>query len=387
MQLMSRRNILRLAGGAGASGLLVGGVVAPAEAKNKDKVRVRLSQDVVETGQRLTVHITENIKKGRRIRVHDSTGLVWTQTLKRKRYQVWTATPTQAGRGRITVDTRRSDGRRFRRNTRFEVTRPPIVKGSGTALIGMSAPAAVWSQRVRAVGGGLAARRIFADLAEGPTSQLNLVAEAHAAGMLPVISYKVGGNASSAISGGFDNVAIQAAAKLAAFGRPTAVSLWHEPHGDLTPGQYVALQTRLLPTFKRGELRVGPILNGWLLDNQMPAFSAYCPPEMFALWDWVGIDTYESGTPQNPGSRKPADRIRALSVFVRSRGCDLPLGVGEYNGHSPATITAAGEALLGTPNVWFGCLWNSTAGQSWELSGDRLAAFRATLADPRAGTA
>lgn len=387
MRPMSRRNILRLAGGAGTSGLLVSGLVVPAEAKNKNKVRVRLSQDVVETGQRLTVHVTENIKKGRKIRVHDSTGMAWTQTVKRKRYQVWTATPTQAGKGRVTVDTRRSDGKMYRRNNRFEVTRPPIVTGAGTALIGMSAPAAVWSQRVRAVGGGLAARRIFADLAEGPGSQLELIAATHAAGMLPVVSYKVGGNISGAIGGSFDNVAAQAAAKLAAFGKPTAVTLWHEPHGDITPAQHVALQSRLLPTFKRGDLRVGPILNGWLLDRQLAAFAAFCPEEMFALWDWIGMDTYESGTPQSPGPNKPAARVPALSAFVRSRGHDLPLAVGEYNGFSPETIAAAGEALLSTPNVWFGCLWNSSAGRGWELSGDRLTAFKSTLADPRAGTA
>ena len=61
----------------------------------------------------------------------------------------------------------------------------------------------------------------------------------------------------------------------------------------------------------------------------------------------------------------------------------MPLGVGEYNGYSAATIGAAGEALMSTPNVWFGCLWNSTGGKGLTLTGDRLAAFQATLADPR----
>jgi hypothetical protein len=34
--------------------------------------------------------------------------------------------------------------------------------------------------------------------------------------------------------------------------------------------------------------------------------------------------------------------------------------------------------------VWFGILWNAAADEDWVLSGDRLAAFQQTLADPRA---
>ena len=60
------------------------------------------------------------------------------------------------------------------------------------------------------------------------------------------------------------------------------------------------------------------------------------------------------------------------------------MGVGEYNGYSAETIAEAGEALLSTPNVWFGCMWNSTGGKGATLTGDRLAAFQETLADSRA---
>jgi hypothetical protein len=59
------------------------------------------------------------------------------------------------------------------------------------------------------------------------------------------------------------------------------------------------------------------------------------------------------------------------------------MGVGEYNGYSAKTIADAGEALMSTPNVWFGCMWNADGDKGWELTGDRLAAFRDTLADPR----
>ena len=253
-----------------------------------------------------------------------------------------------------------------------------------TPLIGMSAPAGEWAARCREVGPGLTARRIFADLASGPTSQLRLVEEAHAAGQLPVISYKVGGDVAGAVAGRFDKVARQAAAKLASYEKPTAVTFWHEPHGDMTPEQYVAASKQILPAFKRGKLRVGPLLNGWLLDRQVPTFASYAPKEMFELWDWFGLDTYESGTLEEPGDSKPASRITAARKFLRSRGHDHPLGIGEYNGFSGDTIGDAGEALLSTKDVWFGCMWNSNGdGKGYVLEGERLKAFQQTLADPR----
>jgi hypothetical protein len=258
----------------------------------------------------------------------------------------------------------------------------PILR-SGSTLIGMSAPAHLWDQRVRQVGPGLGARRIFADLAHGADSQLRLVEQTHAAGMLPVISYKVGGDVAGAVKGKYNAAARQAAAQLASFDLPTAVAFWHEPYGNMTAAQYVAASRQLLPIFKRGRLKVGPILNGWLLDNKRSTFEGFCPDELFAMWNWVGIDTYESGTITAPGARKPADRLPALSAYVKSRGYDLPLGVGEYNGYSAKSIADAGEAIFTTPKVWFGCMWNSRAGKGYELSGERLAAFRNTLADPR----
>jgi hypothetical protein len=258
------------------------------------------------------------------------------------------------------------------------------ITGAGTPLIGMSAPASLWAQRVRQVGPGLGARRIFADLADGATSQLNLVEQAHAAGMLPIVSYKVGGDMAGAVNGRYNAVAEQAAARLASYDRPTAVTFWHEPYGDVSPAQYVAASKQLLPILRRGKLRVGPILNGWLLDNKLDTFAAFCPDTLFNLWDWFGIDTYESGTMAAPGTAKPAQRVTAVSAFLRSRGrAGLPIGVGEYNGYSAKSIADAGEALLSTPNVWFGCVWNAIGRKDYELTGDRLTAFRKTLADPR----
>lgn len=385
MHSVSRRSLFRLAGGAvGVTGV-AGGLLVPTYGASS-KVRVRLNSTVVQSGERLTLHVAENLKQARRIRVKDSRGHTWKQAVKNRRYQRWTAIAREPGNGTLTVVTTRKDGKVFRNKVEYQITETRTGTLTGAAaLIGMSAMPDQWDKKVAEVGAGLGARRIFADLGDGPTSQIKLVEEAHAAGLLPVISYKVGGDVAGAMNGALNGVAEQAAAKLASYGLPTAVTIWHEPYKDMSGAEYAAMSKQLLPIFKRGELRVGPILNGWLLDNKLAEFESFCPDELFAIWQYVGIDTYESGTMAAPGPVKPAQRIPALSAYVKSRGYDLPLGVGEYNGYSAETIAAAGEALLSTPNVWFGCLWNVTGGVGVELSGDRLEAFRGTLADPRVG--
>ncbi|MEQ6902470.1 hypothetical protein [Nocardioides sp. YIM 152588] len=259
------------------------------------------------------------------------------------------------------------------------------VVPNGNTLIGMSSPARLWNQREREVGGGLRARRIFADLKDGPTSQLKRVQEAHAANMLPVISYKVGRDVNGAVRGNYNKVAAEAAKRLADFDKPTAVTFWHEPHSDMTPYQYVVASEQILPQFQLPRLKVGPILNGWLLERRADDLRDYAPDRLFRLWDWFGIDTYEAGTRSNPGVGKPAGRIPKMRQFVREAGFDHPIAVGEYNGYSAKSIADAGEALLSTSNVWFGCVWNATGERAYPLSGDRLRAFRQTLADPRAG--
>jgi hypothetical protein len=308
--------------------------------------------------------------------VKDSAGHHWKLASKNGSKHVWTAVAKASGPGVVTIAALWDDGtmvrnQRYRYSVHYQVVGSwaDTIRAGGT-LIGMNAPASDWAQRVSEVGPGLGARRIFGDLAAGPGSQIGLVEAAHNAGLLPVVSYKCGGDIAGAKAGKFNAVAEQAAEKLASYGFPTAVTFWH-----------VAASKQILPAFKQGQLKVGPILNGWLLDNQQSLFASFAPDEMFDLWDWFGIDTYESG------NAKPADRIPALAKFVSSRRPDMPLGVGEYNGYTAATIAAAGDALLSTPNVWFGCVFNNTGGIGQVLTGDRLTAFRQTLADPRKGVA
>ena len=57
----------------------------------------------------------------------------------------------------------------------------------------------------------------------------------------------------------------------------------------------------------------------------------------------------------------PARAVPLLANWMDAQGFpDKPIGLGEYNGHTAAAIKAAGEAILSTPEVWFGLAWNST---------------------------
>jgi hypothetical protein len=392
MEPISRRNALRVivgtSGVVGASVLPGTGLIAPASAATtKKKIHAKLNRATYSPGQRMVLKVKHHgLKPGFKLRITDSNGLRWTRVPGYSHPHRWSATAGASGAGTIHVKVVRPDGK-IVQNRHYHDRAHYQVKGAttGGALIGMNAEPAAWAERLAEVGPGVAARRIFADLAAGASSQIKLVEEAHAAGMLPVISYKVGGDVAGAVSGKFNAVAQQAAAQLASYGLPTAVTFWHEPYGDMSGADYAAASRQLLPIFKRGELKVGPILNGWLLDNQEAAFAEFCPDDLFGLWDWFGIDTYETGTVSAPSAFKPADAIAKMSAFVTSRGHDLPLGVGEYNGLSASTITAAGNALFTTPNVWFGCVWNQNLDFVQVLTGDRLTAFRQTLADPRSG--
>ena len=279
------------------------------------------------------------------------------------------------------------------RATHPDLPPPPKPAPVAAKVIGMSAPKADWATRLAEVGAtGVKARRIFADLGVGPQHQSALIEQTVAAGMLPVVSYKVGGNITGAASGTFDAVATQAANYLASFNVPIAVSIWHEPNGDMTGPQFVAIQQRLVPKFKIGKLRVGPILNGFLLTqpNQQPGqgvdeFTTYTTPALLDLWDWFGIDTYQPGTLSSPGALMPVERLRVLVDWLGKQGHPaMPVGVGEYNGFSAAAITGMGEGLLSIPNVWFGCLWNVDEARAGVLTGSRLDAYKATKADARA---
>lgn len=261
-------------------------------------------------------------------------------------------------------------------------TPTPTATPTTKKTIGMSAPAADWDQRIAEVGAnGIRARRIFADLAKGAQDKKTAIDRAIADRQIPVISYKVGGNLSGALAGQYDAVAQQAAAFLASYDTEIAVAIWHEPMGDMTGPEFLRLQKRLLPIFNRGKIKVGPILNSFQLYTAAgrAEFATYTDAAVLELYDFYGFDTYRDDD--------PGDAIAPIVEFLASRGHgNMPLLVGEYNTPLASAITAAGETFLSTPTLWLAMIWNATGtgnAQAVPLSGDRLAAFRATKSDAR----
>ncbi len=261
---------------------------------------------------------------------------------------------------------------------------PPVAPVT-PKVIGMSAPANMWDTRIQEVGAnGVRARRIFADLSESGSSQLPLIRKAIADGMTPVISYKVP-NPATLANGGYDTWLATLRTQLNDLNAPVTATFWHEPHGNMDPAVFRAASLRFFNGVDSPDIAVGPILNGWLLDRRVADFASYTDADLLNKWEFVAVDSYQSGTPTNPGTDMPARAIPLLENWMDSVGHpNTPLGLGEYNGFSAKAIADAGEILLSTPEVWFGLTWNSTAGAYAPLTSDRITAFQNTKADPRA---
>jgi hypothetical protein len=97
---------------------------------------------------------------------------------------------------------------------------------------------------------------------------------------------------------------------------------------------------------------------------------------VIAVSDVIAADTYQT----SPTAEEPAPKIRRMGEWARRVGGVRALGVGEFNGHTAASITNATRALAADPLFAWGCLWNADGGIATVLTGDRLEAFRAALA-------
>lgn len=253
-------------------------------------------------------------------------------------------------------------------------------------VIGMSAPADTWNARVSEVGAaGLKSRRIFATLSSDGRHQSKMIGQTVAAGMIPVISYKVP-SVSTLNQGGYDKWLTATRTYLSSLGAQVTATFWHEPHGDMTPAEFRAGSARFLSRVKAPNVAVGPILNGWLLDRKVSTFASYTDPALLAKWDFIGVDSYQEGTASNPSTTLlPARAVPKVAAWLDTQGFgDKPIVLGEYNGFTGAAMQQAGEWILSTPELWIANIWNVNHTTFSVLTGDRLTAYRATKADPRA---
>jgi hypothetical protein len=256
----------------------------------------------------------------------------------------------------------------------------PTPAQSAKALLGMSAPANVWDQRVKEVGVGLQARRIFLN---SLTASMNLPTQACNDGLYPIISFKTGGYSWSQVAAGDADAALKAmAAKLAALPCDAFVAIHHEPNGDGTPADWSAMQVHALPILGADPgVQVGVIGNGWWWSSMKRGLSdaeiaQWIPPSVIKVSDVIAGDTYQSST-TGEGS---AVKIKNMSAWAKRVGGVKALGIGEFNAPTATGIADTMNALAADPLFAWACLWNANESFATVLTGARLSAFKSALA-------
>lgn len=252
---------------------------------------------------------------------------------------------------------------------------------TGKAKLGMSAPQAVWAQRVKEVGSGLEARRVFVS---SLTGGLGVASQACKDGMYPVISFNAG-SWTQVTSGAKDATLRSLATRLGALPCDVFATLAHEPDGDGTPAQWSAMQAHALPILGADPgVKVGVIANGWwwsstnrgLSDAQL---AAWIPRSVINASDVIAGDFYQG----KANGESPATKMANMASWARRVGGVRALGVGEFNAQSALAITQI-TTELATDRLWaWGCLWNadgSGGANATVLVGDRLATFKKILA-------
>jgi hypothetical protein len=258
--------------------------------------------------------------------------------------------------------------------------------------IGMSSPKDEWDLRLGQVG-GVDSRRVFDNL-DSSDGAVNMAISEAAAGRMAILSFKVPGNDWAGAGRGVYDTQLRAlAARLDAVNGPVFVTLHHEPTGDGTATDYAAMMRRTLPILGAPDnVDAGPIVNGfwWSQGGQGMTdaeIAQWLPADVLRLSEVVAADTYQGGTTANIGENAGV-KITRLSAWATRVGVTR-LGIGEYNGLDAASITAAGNAILADDRYVFAAIFNSShnnrVGVDWTLTGDRLTAFKATVAQARAG--
>lgn len=347
----------------------------------------KLDKEVYAAGQTMTLTVTESHAGARTTKITDTGGQTWTKTSDNGQTMTWTA-KVGSGNGQFVVmaTITPSTGAAFSARASYArgtVTPPPPP--AKKALLGMSAPADLWDQRVREVGPGLQARRIFLT---GFDASLSKAQEACNDGMYPVLSFKTGGYTWAQVAAGNADAELRAlATRLNALTCDSFTAIHHEPAKDGAAKDWAAMQVHALPIVGGaigGKVKVGVIGNGWWWSANAQGYTDaeiadYIPPAVIAVSDVIASDTYQT----SPTGEEPAPKMIRMAQWARRVGGVRALGVGEFNGHTAASITNAAAALAADPLFAWGCVWNSDGGEggiATPLEGDRLQAFRAALA-------
>jgi hypothetical protein len=255
----------------------------------------------------------------------------------------------------------------------------PVAAGK-KAKLGMSAPVGLWSQRVREVGSGLQARRIFLG---SFTASLKLPTKACRAGMYPVISFKTGSYTWGQVAKGNADAQLRSLSRrLAALPCHVFAAVHHEPAKDGTPRAWSRMQAHALPILgKHKGVKVGVIANGWWWSRghhrlTKAQIRQWIPRSVIRVSDVIAADTYQSSVTGEEASVK----MRRMAHWARNVGGVKALGIGEFNSPTAIGITHAVNRLAAEPLFAWGCVWNTNLGFARVLTGARLTAFRKALA-------
>lgn len=262
-------------------------------------------------------------------------------------------------------------------------TDPPVT---ATRQVCMSSPASQWQTRLNEVGRpGITGRRIFAQTLPDSGAR-SLAQDAVAAGMTPVISYKIPGFSLATLnSGGYDAAFRSEGTFLASLGVPVYATIWHEPSPDVSGANFQAIHRRLAPLLKSTNVKVGPILNTWVLDNpnNYAQFDGYLADDLIAngTWNYIGFDSYQSGdrpSEGTPGNNDLSTRYNTIVSHVAAHGgSNLPFVIGEYNAYELDNLQAIQNTILSNDRIAMACVFNSDVGsKGLVLAGPMLTSFK-----------
>ena len=241
----------------------------------------------------------------------------------------------------------------------------------------MSAPADKWNERLAQVGSShIKFRRIFL---QDFDDSLTKVSEAINAGMTPIISWKTGSYSWAQVAAGSaDSKLNSLVTKLNAISGPKFLAIHHEPAGDGSASDYVAMQLHALPILKTANnVTVGVIGNGWWWSARSQGYSdaeiaQWIPSSLKSVCDVIAADTYQDEQLNEDGSVKAS----RLAAWAKRTGGVNALGIGEFNGFTASSITNVMNVVKAEPLFKWALVWNSgPSGLGTPLEGDRLQAF------------
>ena len=264
-----------------------------------------------------------------------------------------------------------------------EQAQPSAPVTVASTKFGMSAPPDMWSTRLSQVGAtNVKYRRIFF---QSFGDNLNKVSESLNAGMIPILSWKTGSYSWSQVgSGAADGDLNNLVSRLNAIPGPKILVVHHEPAGDGTAQDYVAMQQRALPILgTANQASVGVIANGWWWSAQNNGYTdaeiaQWIPSSVKNVSDFIAADTYQDKNLVEDGSVKAS----RMAAWARRTGGVSALGIGEFNGFTAASITNVMNVVKADSLFKWAAVWNSsdTGGLGMPLEGDRLEAFKKGMA-------